>query len=401
MDAPGVDRIGSGDFDTYPVDHEITGATVDERTVRVNWDDGHVSRFHFVWLRDNCPDCIHPETREPMFDITLLQEDLSPRSVDVTPEGGLQVVWSDNEHSSHYHPGWLRHHCYTNGANGQNSEPVLWDSTASIELHRFSWADIVVDEEVETSWLQSIATNGYALAYDVPVTPDSVAEVAGRIGVIRDTNFGRFWDVTTRPDPNSAAYTGIKLPPHTDLPTREYQPGLQVLHCLTNTVDGGASVLVDGFRVADEIRERHPNIFQLLTTVPWDFGNRSRTSDYRWRAPIIGLNVDGSFDEVRAGRFLRMPLRAQFDLVEPLYDAYRLFESLSCDPRFQTTFRLEPSECLIFDNRRVLHGREAFSSETGERHLQGCYVERDELHSAIRILARSRKVQRTRQPDSK
>ena len=158
-------------------------------------------------------------------------------------------------------------------------------------------------------------------------------------------------------------------------------------------------MLVDGFRVADEIRERHPNSFQLLTTVPWDFGNRSRTSDYRWRAPMIGLNADGGFDEVRAGRFLRVPLRVQFDLVEPLYDAYRLFESLSCDPRFQITFRLEPGECLIFDNRRVLHGREAFNSKTGERHFRGCYVDRDELHSAIRILERSRRVQRARQPD--
>ena len=41
-----------------------------------------------------------------------------------------------------------------------------------------------------------------------------------------------------------------------------------------------------------------------------------------------------------------------------------------------------------FDNRRILHARTAFDPGTGYRRLQGCYLDRDELHSRIRILDR-------------
>jgi hypothetical protein len=50
--------------------------------------------------------------------------------------------------------------------------------------------------------------------------------------------------------------------------------------------------------------------------------------------------------------------------------------------------RLEPGDAWVFDNRRMLHARTAFDPSTGRRHLQGCYVDRDELLSRIRILER-------------
>jgi len=43
---------------------------------------------------------------------------------------------------------------------------------------------------------------------------------------------------------------------------------------------------------------------------------------------------------------------------------------------------------MAFDNQRVLHGRTACT--TGARHLQGCYVDKDSLHSRIRVLEAAR-----------
>ena len=40
------------------------------------------------------------------------------------------------------------------------------------------------------------------------------------------------------------------------------------------------------------------------------------------------------------------------------------------------TFRLEPGDCVAFDNTRVLHARTGFAA-TGPRHLQGCYADLD------------------------
>jgi len=68
-------------------------------------------------------------------------------------------------------------------------------------------------------------------------------------------------------------------------------------------------ILVDGFRVAEEIRLKEPETFDLLTSVPWDFGNRSTLTDYRWKTPMIKLDNNGKIEEIRVGNFLRVPLQ--------------------------------------------------------------------------------------------
>jgi gamma-butyrobetaine dioxygenase len=47
-----------------------------------------------------------------------------------------------------------------------------------------------------------------------------------------------------------------------------------------------------------------------------------------------------------------------------------------------------PGDLVMFDNRRVLHGRDSFDPQGGQRHLQGCYVDRDDVYSRLRILQR-------------
>ena len=72
--------------------------------------------------------------------------------------------------------------------------------------------------------------------------------------------------------------------------------------------------------------------------------------------------------------------------MDEMYEAYQIFETTSHDKKFQIKFRLEAGDCIIFDNRRILHGRTAFEAQSGNRHLRGCYVDRDELRSRVRLL---------------
>ncbi|EMV9186483.1 TauD/TfdA family dioxygenase, partial [Escherichia coli] len=51
---------------------------------------------------------------------------------------------------------------------------------------------------------------------------------------------------------------------------------------------------------------------------------------------------------------------------------------------------LRAGQMWCFDNRRTLHARTAFDPASGERHLQGCYIDRDELLSRILVLQRER-----------
>ena len=114
-----------------------------------------------------------------------------------------------------------------------------------------------------TGWWRSAI--GVTRLRGVPLELDAVGHVAERIGPIRETNFGVLWDVRSEPAPITNANTPLALPPHVDLPTRKYQPGLQFLHCVTNTAAGGHGRYVDGFRVAEVLRDEQPGL-GILTT---------------------------------------------------------------------------------------------------------------------------------------
>jgi gamma-butyrobetaine dioxygenase len=70
------------------------------------------------------------------------------------------------------------------------------------------------------------------------------------------------------------------------------------------------------------------------------------------------------------------------------YDAYRAFGRALGAPEYQVRFKLEPGDLFIVDNLRVLHGRTGYT-DAGQRHLQGCYADRDGLRSRLAVLRRA------------
>jgi hypothetical protein len=71
------------------------------------------------------------------------------------------------------------------------------------------------------------------------------------------------------------------------------------------------------------------------------------------------------------------------------YRAIHRFTQLCDSAKFRVAFPFRAGDCVVFDNRRVMHGREAFEEGAGDRHLRGCYVDRDDLYSRLRMLART------------
>ena len=58
------------------------------------------------------------------------------------------------------------------------------------------------------------------------------------------------------------------------------------------------------------------------------------------------------------------------------------FSNIIDDPKMAVTFKLNPGDCFLVDNTRVLHARTPYSSK-GSRWLQGCYADKDGLLSTI------------------
>ena len=74
------------------------------------------------------------------------------------------------------------------------------------------------------------------------------------------------------------------------------------------------------------------------------------------------------------------------DKMDLFYKAYRKFAELLHDKRFTINFRLKAGDIFSFNNLRVLHGRTEFNPNSGERHLQGYYIDRDEIIGRLNFL---------------
>jgi len=268
----------------------------------------------------------------------------------------------------------------------------LWDAGAAAMLPVADHAGITGDDpQVRRNllrWLIDLDAMGCGLLRGVPTVDGEVARVAELFGHVRETNYGRWFDVRSVVDPTNLANSSLGLAAHTDNPYRDPVPTMQLLHCLESTAAGGDNFLVDGWRVAEEVRAAQPAGFKLLAERAVTFRYGDATAELITTTTVVDLDSMGSVRGVRFNpRSMQNPSMATDDLAV-WYDGYLLFARLVADPRFHIRFRLDPGDLFVVDNRRVLHGRTAFEPTSGTRHLQGCYADVDGLRSTIAVLSR-------------
>lgn len=387
--APIVDM---GEYTAYATGQRLVRVQPNEKTVTVTWDDDVHADLHWLWLRDNCAcrACRHPQTRERLFELIRLQRPAQDARAAVTPEGALRVEWPENGgvHVSLFDPGWLRQH--TEGMDTDEApEPVLWTASLNGRLPTLRHEDLMGSGNGLRHWLNALVAYGCALTTDGPAAQGEVMRVADHVGWPRQTNFGRHFDVVSHPDPNNAAYTSLPLEPHVDLPNWERPPDFQLLYCLSNSAEGGASRLTDGFAVAETLRREDPEAFDTLASNPIEFRFQDEATDIRCRAPILELDADGRLKCIRFNNWIRGAVDLPVERLDGFYRAYTRFWRMLRDPAYMIRFSLQPGQMIAFDNLRVLHGRDAFMPGSGQRQLQGVYLDRDLVLSRLRVLSRS------------
>ena len=375
----------------------ISTRTEDEgRVLRVDWA-GESSRFHAAWLRDNGQD---PDTRDPgngqkLTTVLDIPEDTRISAAGIDASGTLELTF----HPDHWHTridlGWLHDHRYDTAVPGTGLVgPAIetWDSALGSRLPRADFNEARQQPGVLLDWLEGIARYGVALMDGLPDKADpenhpAVLDVIELFGVVRETNYGRFFEIRAEDQPINMAYTARGLQSHTDNPYRDPVPGLQLFGCIRNSAEGGESVVVDGFRAAEILQQDDPDSFALLSRHAASFRYAGeRHTDLRAAKPMIELDSDGRLSTVRFNNRSSDALTAvPFDAMEAYYAAWRRFARLVEDPALEVIFKLGPGQLFVTDNTRVLHGRTAFTAG-GARWMQGAYADKDGLHSTIRVL---------------
>jgi gamma-butyrobetaine dioxygenase len=365
----------------------IASAHLEDNVVRLRWPDGVTIECYSLWLLEQSVS-IEPITREGTIEPGDLPDAAVLTSAEVTADGALHLEWSGFE-SCDVHPGWLRavatdQHLPVAAVGALRS----WTAADFSEPPTYDGARILDDPSILEAWLGELCTTGLARLRGVPATDDFLGELAAQIGPIRSSNFGGVFTVESVVAPDSTANTGLALGQHTDLPTRETPPGFQFLHCVENSVPGGFSRMADGLSVVDEIRRVHPGAYDALTTLEWVFANRAVDGDHRWIGPIIDLGGPGQPLTLRAFYPVRLAPHMPIADQPRAYEAMRVFSNVAHDPRFMITSAFEAGDLVGFDNRRVLHGRDAFDPGAGRRRLRGCYIDHDDAYSRLRVLRR-------------
>ncbi|MDJ1137442.1 2-trimethylaminoethylphosphonate dioxygenase [Streptomyces iconiensis] len=352
-------------------------------------------RLPAVWLRDNCPcaDCRDPRNGQKLFQIVDLPRDLAVGEVRQAADGaGTEVIWSPDGHRSVYAHEWLaEHEPGVSGGTGDGrteADKTLWRAAdLAGALPEATWAAYESEPATRARVLDAVLRYGFALLRDVPRREGQVLDVARTFGFVRETNYGKLFEVRVEPDPNNLAFTGARITPHTDNPYRDPVPTLQLLHCLTNAAAGGDSGLVDGFQAAALLRDEDQAAFATLTRTPVPFRFDDAGTALAADRPLIDVDPLGRVREVRFNNRSIGTLRLPAADLDAFYLAYRTFAEILLRPGLQLDFRLTPGDCLIFDNVRLLHARTAFS-ESGARHLQGTYADMDGLASTLAVLRR-------------
>ena len=356
--------------------------------LRLHWQNGDTTDFPLIWLRDNDPDELHPQTQERIFDLLSVPHDITARHASLAGDV-VTVVWDAPEHTSHYPLAWLRaHRPGTPMADPAQIEPTIWRADLGLDgIPRHDAGAILTSDTALSNWMHTTQAFGLSIVHGLADTAEAGMNIARRIGHLRETNFGLTFEVFSKQEPNNLAYTPVALPLHTDLTNQELPPGFQFLHCLINDATGGGSIFADGYAMAEDLRTENPEAFEVLSTITVPFRFHDRTHDIRTRKRVINLTDTGAIDEICYNAHLASIFDLAPDTMRQFYAAYRAFMAKMRDDRYRVTPRLQAGEMAVFDNRRVLHGRQSFDPTTGGRHLHGTYVDRGEFLSRIRRLA--------------
>jgi gamma-butyrobetaine dioxygenase len=367
-------------------------ATDGGSAIAVEFADGTRTRFHGVFLRDCCPcaACTSASGQKTYF-AALGGAGAAAASAAGAGHGGarVDVRWADG-HASSFEGAWLRQYRYDDHARAAREQaraPRLWrgdELRARGGPRRLAYAAVVDSDAGQHALVRAVVEDGLALVTGAPLATRTVATVAERLGPVRSTMYGDVWDVVSVDRPVNIAYTDAELMLHQDILYYELTPGVQLLHCLQNDATGGESRFADGLRAAEDFRAAAPAHFDLLARVRVGYHKVDAQYHLRNRRPLFAVDPEsGRVAELHFSAPFQAPLDAAYDDVPRWYDAYGAWLRHVARPEYSFERLYRPGDVVVFNNRRVLHARAAYQ---GPRHLQGTYVDLDDLYSRYRQL---------------
>jgi len=361
------------------------------KSIILQRNDGSSVRYHSTWLRDNALD---PKTRDVnnrqrLITLSDIPINTSIKSAKLDKAGtNIFLTFLPEKKDVSFSANWLEAHAYDTKQHNEKgwitSDLKTWGNDMSNHIPSVDYKIAKSDKTLLLQWLKSLYCYGFAKMTGGKIESGALIQIADLFGYVRETNYGKWFEVRSEINAINLAYTNLGLQAHTDNPYRDPVPTIQILYCLENSASGGDSTVVDGFNAAIRLKDENPDYFNLLSKYCARFEYTGDKGAYlQSRRPMIELSPDGELIAIRFNNRSAAPIiDIPYEDMENYYEAYRAFSNIINDPKLAVNFKLNPGECFIVDNTRVLHARTAYSG-AGTRWLQGCYVDKDGLLSTI------------------
>jgi len=357
----------------------------------------------------------------------------SAKAVAATPGGDLRIEWAlpsrspagaERPHVTELDAEELAQLCSASEDDGRYRDPASfppfqpdtwWRPNGGKFDPCVAHADwMASDNEALRKGLRLVRDEGFVRVDGVPATEAATEAALRRIAPPLATIYGEgMWRTEVLPLDDSkntdTAFGRAALAPHTDGCYMHSPPGLQAFHCLSqDDGGGGASTLVDGAALAKYLHTRHSTAWKYLSDplrLRLAYAHVDAKHELRHERGVFTLNANGSFRSVHFNEADRVgpPIigagakgfgaQGHGAALRALGALHILREALE-DPELgflRRRFLLEPGQLLIFDNSRVLHGREAILGNG--RVLSGAYVGEDMWRSRLRVLEREAGVE--------
>lgn len=373
-----------------------------DRIILTSQDSGERIALDAAALRDGCQcaACKDPSSGQKTFASTEVPANISIARVRETPSG-LGVTFHHEiarfaaaavPHETTVPWESIERAFGVRGANDMALVPplmsavraragiTLWDrSVIERQVRRIEYEEFMHGDAVWAVVLDLVRL-GLVYLKNVPGDEDAIVRITTRIASIRETFYGRTFDVRAKPNAENVAYTSGYLGLHQDLLYLAPPPRIQILHCLDNSCAGGESLFSDGER-AGRLLLNHEDLAAPLRDRPVPYAYTRNGYSYAQRRPLLHYDGDGSFENVFWSPPFQGGREADEQGLKPWLRGARVFEKLINGEEAMYQKKTLPGECVLFDNLRVMHGRTAFDTAGGSRWLRGAYIAQEDFVS--------------------
>jgi gamma-butyrobetaine dioxygenase len=180
--------------------------------------DGTPYRFGAFFLRDlcPCPKCVDPSTRQKLFNTTDIPEHIYPRAIRVQPKDKLEITWNYPENSPHksfYDPELLAR--YSSPERRRHfrfpfPRQIYWDGDLMRDsIIRTDYEVFLNDDRALHQVLLQLHLYGLTYIVNTPSSKtegEEIINLAQRIGEVKQTFYGKTWDVKSVAQSKNIAY---------------------------------------------------------------------------------------------------------------------------------------------------------------------------------------------------